>query len=406
MPFPLNPNIAATFAPPVMEARRWLEGLPPDRMADLINVSQAAPMAPPPEALRREIARIALEEDAAHLYGPVLGLDALREALAERFSAAYEGAIGPANVAITSGCNQAFSAALSTLAAPGDEVILPTPWYFNHKMHLDMAGVHTIPLPTGADLLPDPEAARALIGPKTRAVVLVSPNNPAGVEYPAERIAAFARLAREAGIALVLDETYRDFHSRPGPPHALFSDPDWDDVLIQLYSFSKAYRLTGHRVGALVASPARLREVEKYLDTVTICPNQIAQRAALWGLRNLDAWLEGERREVLARRAALREGFAPLARAGWALRGLGAYFAWITHPFAESAEALAPRLVREAGILMLPGAMFRPQGAPEAAREFRIAFANADTAGIARLLERLAALDLSRRRLADSPQRA
>ena len=406
MPLPLNPNLAATSSPPVMEARRWIAGLSPAQRAALINVSQAAPMAPPPEGLRREIARIALEEDAAHLYGPVLGLEALREALAARFSESYGGRIAPEQVAITSGCNQAFSAALSTLAGPGDEVLLPTPWYFNHKMHLDMAGIRTVPLPTGADLLPDPQTAARLIGPATRAVVLVSPNNPAGVEYPAALIARFAALARRAGIALVLDETYRDFHSRPGAPHDLFADGGWEDVLIQLYSFSKAYRLTGHRVGAMIASAARLREVEKYLDTVTICPNQIAQRAALWGLRNLDDWLAAERREVLARRAALEEGFAPLARAGWALKGLGAYFAWIEHPFAAPAEELAPLLVREAGVLMLPGAMFRPEGAPEAAREFRIAFANADSAGIGRLLARLAALDLSPRRLADAPQGA
>ncbi len=115
----------------------------------------------------------------------------------------------------------------------------------------------------------------------------------------------FATLCRRRGLALILDETYRDFDSREGPPHELLSDPDWAEVVIQLYSFSKAYRLTGHRVGAMLASPARLAEVEKFLDTVAICPNQIGQRAALWGMRNLGQWLGGERAEILARRAAI-----------------------------------------------------------------------------------------------------
>ena len=168
---------------------------------------------------------------------------------------------------------------------PGDEVILPTPWYFNHKMWLDMASVTTVPLDTGASLIPDAAACAALITSRTRAIVLVSPNNPGGVEYPAEILSAFRDIARTHGLALIVDETYRDFDSRHsiemgGRPHDLFADPAWGDTLIQLYSFSKAYRLTGHRVGAIVADGNRLAEVEKFLDTVAICPSQLGQIGA------------------------------------------------------------------------------------------------------------------------------
>ncbi|MDE3080590.1 MAG: aminotransferase class I/II-fold pyridoxal phosphate-dependent enzyme, partial [Paracoccaceae bacterium] len=205
---PLNPRMAATFAPPVMEARRWLTGLtfPPER--PLINVSQAAPMEPPPEGLRRAIAEAALHEDAAHLYGPVLGMPELRDEVARQWSAAYGGEIAADQVAITSGCNQAFCAVMATLAGAGDEVILPTPWYFNHKMWLDMAGVTTVPLPAGAGLIPDPDRAAALITDRTRAIVLVSPNNPGGAEYPAEVLRAFYDLCARHAIELIVDETY------------------------------------------------------------------------------------------------------------------------------------------------------------------------------------------------------
>jgi aspartate/methionine/tyrosine aminotransferase len=386
----LNPNLAATEAPPVMEARRWVAEavFPPER--PLINVSQAAPVEPPPEGLRRAIAEAALNDPAAHLYGPVLGMPELRAEVALRWSAAYGGRVAAEEVAITSGCNQAFCAAMATLAAPGDEVLLPTPWYFNHKMWLDMSGVRAVPLTQGAGLLPDPEEAARLVTERTRAVVLVSPNNPGGAEYPADLVRAFRDLARERGIALVLDETYRDFDARPGAPHDLFADPDWAEVLIHLYSFSKAYRLTGHRVGAILAHAARLAEVEKVLDTVTICPNQLGQRAALWGMRNLGQWLAGERAEILDRRAAVTESFARLP--GWRLLGCGAYFAYAAHPFAEASDAVAKRLVHEAGVLMLPGTMFTPAGSQEGARQMRIAFANVDRGGISRLVDRLAAV--------------
>ena len=149
MTLPLNPAMAATAAPPVMEARRWLDGavFTPER--PLINVSQAAPVESPPLGLRQALAEAALNDPAAHLYGPVLGLPALRAEIAAQWSVAYGGPITADQVAITQGCNQAFTAVMSTLAAAGEEVILPTPWYFNHKMWLDMQGSPPCPCPPG-----------------------------------------------------------------------------------------------------------------------------------------------------------------------------------------------------------------------------------------------------------------
>jgi aspartate/methionine/tyrosine aminotransferase len=389
MTLPLNPAFAVTEPPPVMEARRWIEGVsfPEDR--PLINISQAAPVESPPLGLRQALADAALNDPNAHLYGPVLGLPALREEIATQWSATYGGSIAPAQVAITQGCNQAFCTVMATLAGPGDEVILTTPWYFNHKMWLDMASVTTVPLETDATLIPSAEAAAKLITDRTRAIVLVSPNNPGGVEYPAGTLAAFRDLCRGKGLALIVDETYRDFDSRTGAPHDLFHDPDWADTLIQLYSFSKAYRLTGHRVGAVIASEARLAEVEKFLDTVAICPSQLGQIGALWGMRNLGQWVAGERDEILARRRAMIEGFKTLP--GWKLLGCGAYFAYVEHPYDMASDALCKRLVTEASLLMLPGTMFQPEGSPAGKRQIRIAFANVDATGIAEVIRRLRA---------------
>jgi aspartate/methionine/tyrosine aminotransferase len=392
--YPVNPNMARAFAPPVMEARRWIAGrdFPADK--PLVNLSQAAPVDPPPEALARAMADALIADPAAHLYGPVLGLPALREELASQWSASYAGTITPAQVAVTAGCNQAFCAAIATLAGPGDAVILPLPYYFNHKMWLDISDIETQALPTSDDLLPDPERAAGLITDRTRAIVLVSPNNPAGVTYPPALIRAFFDLARARGLALILDETYRDYLAGDGAPHDLFADPGWDDTLIHLYSFSKAYRLTGHRVGALMASPARLAEVEKFLDTVAICPPQVGQIGALWGMRNLSEWLAGERAEILARRDALIAGFQRLP--GWQLLGCGAYFAYVRHPFDDASDAVARDLVDRAHILTLPGTMFGPRmaegGDGQAEATLRIAFANADAAGLAEVCDRLAVL--------------
>ena len=384
-----------TFAPPVMEARRWLEGVtfPADR--PLINVSQAAPVDLPPLQMRTAMADIIVNEPQAHLYGPVMGLPELRTEVAKQWSAAYGASLKAENVAITSGCNQAFAAAISAIAQSGDEVLLPAPWYFNHKMWLDMAGVTARAIPTDAHLLPDPKTTRALITERTRAISLVTPNNPAGVEYPPELVLAFFKLAQETGIKLIVDETYRDFHSQTGAPHGLFQQADWDQTLIHLYSFSKAFRLTGHRVGALISSPELLLEAEKFLDTVAICPSQIGQFSALWGLQNLTEWLAGERLEILVRRAAIEAEMPALAAKGWSLKGCGAYFAYLEHPFEMASDVMAQKLVEEASILALPGTMFMPENDVVGQQHLRIAFANVDAKGIAELFTRLKALRFS-----------
>ncbi len=393
-PAAINPHLAATLAPPVMEARRWLAevSLPADR--PLLNLSQAAPVDPPPPALSRAMAEALLDGAEAHLYGAVLGDGALRARIAADWQVAYGGRIGDAQVAVTAGCNQAFCAAVATLCAPGEAVILPVPWYFNHAMWLSMSGVAAQPVAVGPDLLPEPAAVAAAITPATRAIALVTPNNPTGVEYPAGLLEALYDLARAHGLALILDETYRDFHSGEGPPHRLFARPDWPETLIHLYSFSKVFRLTGHRTGALIAGEARIAEAEKFLDTVAICPPRTGQVAALAGLATLADWVAAERAEMLARRAAVEDVFRALP--DWRLLGAGAYFAYV-----EPSEALlragpspviARRLLAEQALLVLPGTMFGPgEGDWAGERRLRIAFANVDRAGIAEMGRRLAA---------------
>lgn len=388
----MTSRTANTFTPPVMEAYGWLAGQDFSNLP-LINVSQAAPVNPPPAPMVAHMAAV-IQDDDTHLYGPVLGLPALRAEVAGQWSTAYGGAIAPAQVGITSGCNQAFCASIAMLCGEGDEVLLPTPFYFNHKMWLDMAGVAAVALPCNGDMIPDPEDAVARITPRTRAIVLVTPNNPCGVEYPADVIIAFYEIAKSHGLALIIDETYRDFHSQSGAPHALFQQTNWDQTLVQLYSFSKAYRLTGHRVGAVVASVARMAEIEKFLDTVSICANQLGQKAALWGMLNLGDWLAEERLEILARRQAIVDNFTQLKAKGWSLLGVGAYFAYLEHPFDMASNDVAQKLVEQVCVLALPGTMFVPEADESGKRQIRIAFANIDADGIVVLFDRLAHVTL------------
>ena len=123
---------------------------------------------------------------------------------------------------------------------------------------------------------------------------------------------------------------------------------------------------------------------------MTICAPQLGQKAALWGLRNLADWVASERAEILRRRDAARTALSALP--GWQLLGCGAYFAYVEHPHPLPSNELAPLLVRDLSLLMLPGTMFAPEGDASARRQLRIAFANVSVEGLRTLGERLATL--------------
>ena len=383
--------------PPVLEVKNWLSNPDLQPSKPLIDVSQAAPTEPPPEKMLEFMANKILCDNAVNTYGPVLGLDELRESLASKWSRQYQGKVSKENVAITSGCNQAFCASISSFTSENDEVIIPTPWYFNHHMWLQMAGVKSIPLETDANMNPILEKAEALITDRTRAIVLVSPNNPSGAIYSNQLLQKFFDLCKSNQIRLIIDETYKDFHPNASQPHTLLENNNWDQVLTILYSFSKTYRMTGHRIGALLTSKENLIEIEKALDTFTVCPPQLGQYAANWGLNNLEAWAAERRTEILQRAKHFSVKFQPLSAAGWSLRGCGAYFAFVEHPFEDESNILAPLILRDQGILLMPGTMFYPKHNPLGSRSFRIAFANIDKYKISTLLERLK--DLSYQRL-------
>jgi aspartate/methionine/tyrosine aminotransferase len=301
----------------------------------------------------------------------------------------YDAAVSIEQTAIVAGCNQGFCAVVSALVKSGDEVILPLPYYFNHQMWVEMTGGRAIPLPFNENIgaVPSVKDAAAAITERTRAIALVTPNNPTGAIYPAEIIDGFYQLARSHGIALIIDETYKDFRDSTAPAHQLFSYDDWQDVLIQLYSFSKTFSLTGYRVGSVIANERLLFEIGKFQDCVAICAPRIGQEAALFGLQHLQSWCEDKRRLMIHRAQALQTAFEH-HQLRYQLVSLGAYFAYVKHPFTgESATSVAKRLVDEHHVLCLPGSTF----GPGQDQYLRLAFANLDAEQMPELAQRLSA---------------
>ncbi len=390
-PAPLNPDLIDTATPPIPEAQGWAKAYD-GRSGPLIDLSQAVPGSPPPAELLARLAEAAALPDQAR-YGAITGDRILREAYAAESGSFYGAAISADQIAITAGCNQAYVVTMMALARAGDNVLLPTPWYFNHEMTLNLLGIEPRPLPCdpAQGFVPDAGIAERLIDERTRAIVLVTPNNPTGAVYPPATIAAFAALCRRRGIWLVLDETYRDFLPEgAGRPHELFAASDWQDSLIGLYSFSKAYAVPGWRLGAITAGETVLAQIGKVLDCVQISPVRAGQSAIAWGIDGIRPWREANRAEINARAAVFRQAMAPLN--GWSVLAAGAYFAYVAHPFdGVPAAEVVRRLVQERGVLALPGPYF----GPGQERHLRIAIANVGADRIAALGERLKGFTLA-----------
>jgi aspartate/methionine/tyrosine aminotransferase len=380
----LNPNLTLTAAPPIPEAKAWTARYD-GSAGPLIDLSQAVPGYPPHRDLLQRLGDAARSHEAA-AYGDILGDAPLRSAYAADVSAIYGTRIEAENIAITAGCNQAFFIATIALAKAGDAIMLPTPWYFNHKMALDMLGIEAIALPCRAEngFVPDAYDAGKLVNNRVRAIVLVTPNNPTGAVYPPKTIAAFRDLCAERNVPLVLDETYRDFIKVDAPPHACLAEPDWQKTVIQLYSFSKAYCIPGHRAGAIVADESTLAEVAKIMDTLQICAPRIPQLVLPWAIDALRNWREENRQEI-ARRAAAFTG-AVDALDGWSIGSIGAYFAYVAHPFRDRGDVeICEWLAAERGVLCLPGGYF----GPSQEGFLRVAFANVDVSEIEQIPQRL-----------------
>lgn len=380
-----NPAIEALSPPPVPAVQDWASAYS-GRHGPLLDLSQAVPGYPPHPDLLRWLGEAAGSTAWAG-YGPIEGDDALRQAYAEHVSALYGASMEARNVHITAGCNQAFVAAALAVAGAGDKVLLTNPFYFNHDTTLAMLGIGTGRVDCRAEdgFLPAPAAVEAAIGPGVKALALVSPNNPTGAVYPPSLLEALFDLCRRRGIWLILDETYRDFLPPDRQPaHRLFSVPGWEDGLIQLYSFSKSFCIPGHRLGAITAGEATIRAVAKIMDNLQICAPRPPQAAVARALPALGEWRMANAIEILQRAETLKETMQGLD--GWEIGAVGAYFAYIRHPFRSVASsAVAEKLASEAGIVSIPGDYF---GADQQ-DYLRFAFANANSETIGLLRRRL-----------------
>lgn len=336
---------------------------------------------PPPAAID---ALRAFPQDANdHRYGPVEGLPPLVDVLAQKLHA--ENGIAPRGnrIFVTAGGNLAFMNAVLAITDPGDEVILPVPYYFNHEMAIVMAGCTPMPVATDDRYQLRLDALAAAITPRTRAIVTVSPNNPTGAVYPEDALRAVGALCRDRGIYHVNDEVY-EYFTYDGTPHfSPASVPGADEWTISLYSLSKAYGMASWRMGYMVVPEALWEPVNKIQDTMLICASHMVQEAALAAVKAGRAWTM-PKLEPLAR---MRDrAWKTLSGVATVPRADGAFYYLIKADTSLDPMAACERLIRDHRVAVIPGSAF---GVTEGCA-LRVSFGALEEATAGEGLDRLA----------------
>ncbi len=323
-----------------------------------INLGQGFPDLPePPELL--EAARRALV-DHPNQYPPMRGLPALRSEIAEWYGREQDLLVSPEEVVVTSGATEALAASIFAFISPGDEAVLFQPFYDAYLPLVERAGgvAKTVNLVPPSWHIPF-DALEEAITPKTRLIVLNTPNNPTGTLVPRAELERLATLCERHDITLLCDEVWEAMIF-DGTPHV---SPLHLESLrkraIKIGSAGKIFSLTGWKIGWVVAAPPladRIAAQHQFLTFTTATP---LQRAVAEGLALPSEWFAAHRARYDAGRQFLADG---LEQAGYTvLPSAGTWFLSIdlaASGLSADDEAVAERLIREAGVATIPVSAF------------------------------------------------
>ena len=333
-------------------------------MDDVISLGVGEPDFDTPERIVAAGVR-SLHAGRTH-YTSNYGTIELRRALAAHLEARYDVAYDPATeLLITVGVSEAVDLALRATCDPGDEVILHEPSYVAYVPAIVFAGGLAIHVPTRFedDFALDPAAVEAAITPRTKALFLGYPCNPTGAVLPDDVQDALADIAHRHDLLVYSDEIYDRLAYGTYRHRAFSSLPGMRERTILMGGFSKAYAMTGWRVGYLAAPAAILEGIVKVHQYGIMSAPTTAQDAALEAIVGGEADVERMRAEYDRRRRLLVDGLNALGLRTFEPRGAFYAFPEITTSTGLSDEAFAERLLTEERVAVIPGSAFGPSGA-------------------------------------------
>jgi aspartate/methionine/tyrosine aminotransferase len=322
-----------------------------------ISLGQGVVSYPPPPAAIEQISAF-LSQPNNHKYQAVQGIPALLEVIAAKLQTENGMDLAGREIVVTAGSNMGFLNAVLAITQPGDEIILQTPYYFNHEMAIAMVGCRAVLVATDANYQLQLEAIQQAITDRTRAIVTISPNNPTGVVYPEADLRQVNQLCRDQGIYHIHDETYEYFvydeahHFSPG---AIVGSAEHT---ISLYSLSKAYGFASWRIGYMAIPSLLLTAIMKIQDTNLICPAVISQYAAVGALQTGVNYCRSQIQAIAEVRQLLLHELEPIRDRCMIPPAKGAFYFLLNLPSSMDALDLVKQLIQEHKVAAIPGTTF------------------------------------------------
>ena len=337
------------------------------RVPDVVSLAQGIPSFDTPEPIKSFVQQKIAEGECA-TYSLTPGLPQLRECIAESLLQEGMHYDPDREIIVSSGSIEAIAATLLTLTRPGDEIILPSPSYASYQEVVRIAGCtpRFAPLHEERNFAFDEEAFEACLSPHTRAILYCNPNNPTGTVFSEAETRALIALAERHDLFLIIDEAYKDFVYTP---EAYFSPAQVADVrqrIVRIFTFSKAYGMTGWRVGYLHSDARNVQEILKVHDALVTCAPVVSQYAALAALEYGHEHITSFRQAFKQRRDLTLTHLDQLSHVFDYQKPEGAYFVFprmkdvVVH--ARDSHALAYDLLEKAKVAVVPGIAFGPSG--------------------------------------------
>ena len=305
-----------------------------------------------------EAAQAALEAGDTH-YTPPAGLPSLREAIAHKLRAENGLDYTAEEIVVTNGCQEALYLLVQALIGPGDALLLQEPCYDAYDRMAHLAGGQVVSVPTSQeeDFVLTAEAVTAHLTPQTKAMAVVTPNNPTGGVIPPSQLAALAALAVERDLVVISDEIYEKLMYDDLKHVSLATFPGMRDRTITVNGFAKAYAMTGLRVGYFAAPREFVQAVVEMKHTMSICTATPMQQAALAALTGPQSVVEAMRQEYDRRRRALMQALDDMDLT-YGHPGGGMYIYVNVSSTGLDSEEFCVRLLQEKGVMIFPGTLF------------------------------------------------
>jgi len=314
--------------------------------------------APPPQCIAEAQKLLTENSMELHRYGACLGLPELLKLLKQKLE--KENGIRGREIMVTAGANMAFVNVAMCLCNPGDTAILFKPYYFSHRVALELHGITPMYVDCDEELIPsalklqEALAAAKEQGIRVKMVTIVTPGNPSGSVIPQQRLQDLIKVCADNSIWLVSDETY-EYFTYDGAEH---KSPHASNGVINIFSFSKSYGLAGWRVGYVAYPPALHDVMLKAQDTlVTNCPI-ISQKVAVAALKVGPSWVREKVKTLQNAREAIYEAIEPLNP----VRSKGAFYYMIKIPSMLAEMDTIGLLAEKYNLLFTPGSAFGMPG--------------------------------------------